>query len=450
MRARFWVGAIVVGFMLAGGAVFAKGELKAGTGRVVITPKQDMWMAGYAARREPSKGKVHDLYARALAIEDETGARSVFVSTDLLGLTRTISSRVAEIAKEKFGIERANLLLTASHTHCGPVVRENLIDMYPLNEEQKGYVNEYTDALPGLIAEAIGQALANMEPCDFSWGIGEAGFAINRREFKGEGVVIGQNAKGPIDHDVPVLAAKRGDGSVKAVVFGYACHNTTLSFQQFCGDYAGFAQLHLEEKLPGATALFFSGCGGDQNPHPRGELVQAEQYGRELGDAVLAVTREAMKPAAGPIEAKYREIALKLSVPPTREELEKQAADPSNVYVQRRAQSLLRRLEADGKLETTYPYPIQIWQFGEGLRMVALGGEVVVDYSLRLKKELGEESNFIIGYANDVMAYIPSLRILKEGGYEGGGAMVYYGLYGPWAEEVEEHIVRTVHEMAQK
>ena len=77
-----------------------------------------------------------------------------------------------------------------------------------------------------------------------------------------------------------------------------------------------------------------------------------------------------------------------------------------------------------------------------------LGGEVVVDYSLRLKTELGEGNTWIAGYSNDVMAYIPSERVLKEGGYEGAGAMVYYGLPSPWSEEVEEAIIRTVDRLA--
>jgi len=68
---------------------------------------------------------------------------------------------------------------------------------------------------------------------------------------------------------------------------------------------------------------------------------------------------------------------------------------------------------------------------------------VVVDYALRLKKELG--AVWVAGYSNDVMAYIPSLKVLKEGGYEGGGAMVYYGLPAVWAPRVEEMIVDAVH-----
>jgi hypothetical protein len=102
---------------------------------------------------------------------------------------------------------------------------------------------------------------------------------------------------------------------------------------------------------------------------------------------------------------------------------------------------------ADGKpLSQTYPYPVQVWRLGPELAFVTLGGEVVVDYAVRLKQELGREKTWVAGYSNDVMAYIPSRRVLGEGGYEGGGAMVYYSLPCPWAPEVEEMIVRSVHE----
>lgn len=438
---------ILILSVVAAGSACAEGGLKAGAGRVVITPKQDMWMAGYAARKAPSQGKIHDLYAKALALEDESGARFVIVTTDLIGVSAWLSHRVAEGAGDRFQLPRDRLMITASHTHCGPVIQDNLYDMYGLTPEQAALVGAYSETLPGLILEAVDMALHDLAPAQVSWGIGTAGFARNRREQREEGIVIGDNPIGPVDHDVPTLVVRRPDGSIRALLFGYACHNTTLDFQQFCGDYAGFAQAHLEERVPGAVALFVAGCGGDQNPLPRRTLELARMYGEQLAQSVLDVANGSASAVHGPIRAVYREIPLELSAPPTHEQLEAQLQS-ENVYEQRRAKRLLAVLDEKGKLDTTYPYPIQIWQFADTLQMTVLGGEVVVDYSLRLKKELGRDRQFVIAYANDVCAYIPSLRVLREGGYEGGGAMVYYGFYGPWAESVEEDIMRTVHELS--
>lgn len=422
--------------------------MKVGAGSAVLTPQKNMWMAGYASRDKPSEGKVHDLFAKALAFEDETGAIFVWVTSDILGLPRVVSQRIAEDALERFKIPRERLMLTSSHTHTGPVIRDNLIGMYDIGEDQAALIKEYTDALPGKVLDAVGQAIADLEPCKVSWEIGAAGFAVNRREYTLGGVINGRNPIGPVDHDVPTLKIERSDGSVKAVAFGYACHNTTLAINRFTGDYAGFAQAHIESNLPGTMALFSAGCGGDQNPLPRGTVEHAQKYGTELGEAVLSVLKSDMVEIQGPIRAVYEEIPLALSAPPTREDLEKQLEDP-NKYIARRAKRLLETLDENGKLDTEYPYPIQIWRFEDTLQLTTLGGEVVVDYSRWLKYELGRDRQWVIAYANDVMAYIPTLRVLNEGGYEGESSMIYYGFYGKWAPPIEENILASVRRLTE-
>ncbi len=443
----------VLGVLLGLGVLMAfptyAEEMKVGAGRCVITPEQDMWMSGYASRSEPSQGKIHDLWAKALVIEYEAGTRAVIVTTDLIGLPANIAHVVAAHLEEKYGIPRERVMLTASHTHSGPVLRDNLFDMYGLAEDQWQLVEAYTAKLPELIGTAVEQGVNDLEPGALQWGVGEAGFAKNRRKYTIDGVINDFNPIGPVDHDVPVLAARSTDGSLKAVLFGYACHNTVLSSQQWCGDYAGFAQAYLEEQLPGTTALFVAGCGGDQNPLPRRQVELAEQYGAELGKAVETVLDGSMSRVEGPLRAGYKEIPLVLSEPPTREQVEKQLGDP-NIYIQRRAKGLLREFDEKGALDTTYPYPVQVWQFADTLQMTVLGGEAVVDYSLRLKYELGRVRQFVIAYANDVCAYIPSLRVLREGGYEGDTSMIYYGFYGPWAPTVEEDVIAAVRELSRK
>jgi len=111
---------------------------------------------------------------------------------------------------------------------------------------------------------------------------------------------------------------------------------------------------------------------------------------------------------------------------------------------------LLEELEKNGKIRTNYPYLVQAIRFDNDLTMVALAGEVVVDYSLRLKSELPGRTVWVAGYSNDVFGYIPSVRVLKEGGYEAGDAMKYTDLPGPFAPSVEERIVAKVHELVNK
>jgi hypothetical protein len=285
-----------------------------------------------------------------------------------------------------------------------------------------------------------------------SWGTGTTDFAVNRRTNKEADVPKLReegNLKGPVDHDVPVLAVRGAGGKLRAVVFGYACHATVLSFNQWSGDYPGFAQIHLEKVHPGAVALFWAGCAGDQNPLPRRKVELADSYGKQLAEAVNDVLKGNMTPVSGKIRSIYREIALPLAELPTREKLAEEALS-KNKYVAARAKLLLEKMQKGQPLRQSYPYPVQTWQLGDGPLWVTLGGEVVVDYSLRLKKELGPKTTWVMAYANDVMAYIPSLRVLKEGGYEGGGAMVYYGLPTVWSARVEELIVAEVHRQRGK
>jgi neutral ceramidase len=246
--------------------------------------------------------------------------------------------------------------------------------------------------------------------------------------------------KGPVDHDVPVLVATDKAGKVKGVVFGYACHATTLSYLKWSGDYPGYAMLAVEKANPGAVAVFWAGCGADQNPLPRRTQELAEKYGKQLADSVAAAMKQqlfAVKPTSA---AAYKEIELPLHELPTREQLAKES-QATDKYVAARAKLLLDKLKTAKELPASYPYPVQTWQLGDQT-WLHLGGEVVVDFSLRFKKDHG--AVWTTAYANDVMAYIPSARVLKEGGYEGGGAMVYYGLPSVWGKDVEDRIAAEV------
>jgi len=250
---------------------------------------------------------------------------------------------------------------------------------------------------------------------------------------------------------VPVLRVTTPDGKLRAVVFGYACHNTTLQFYQWCGDYAGFAQAYIEEKHPGAVALYWIGCGADANPLPRSKVELCEKYGRELADAVEGVLAGKLTAVTGPSAARYEEISIPLDELPSKDKLA--AALLSKQFAERkRAERLLKTLEAGKKIDDRYPaYPVQVWRLGTELYWVALGGEAVVDYSFRLKKELAKHGTvWVAAYANDVMAYIPSERVLKEGGYEGDTSMVPYGLPTKWAPGIEDKIVSKVTELAKQ
>ncbi len=426
---------------LVGVAPAAEPTWQAGFAAVVITPDKPMWMSGYAARTAPADGKETDLFAKAAVLKPADGPTLVLVSLDLVGIDRELSKAICGAIRKKHKLPRESIALCCSHTHCGPVVGSTLRSMYFLDEPNAKLVAEYTEHLPKLVAKAVDDAMANLAAVTLTRGVGRCEFAVNRRENKEAEVAERRKQgklKGPTDHDVPVLAARGADGKLRGVVFGYACHATTLSYQKWNGDYPGYAMAGIEKANPGATAVFVAGCGADQNPIPRRSVELAQGYGKQLADAVQAVLEKPMTMVKATAAATFKEIDLPLHAVPSREQLLKESTD-ANKYVAARSKMLLKKLEDEKSLPASVPYPVQTWRLGS-LSWVLLGGEVVVDYSLKLKAA----AVWVSGYANDVMAYIPSARVLKEGGYEGGGAMVYYGLPSVWGGTVEELIVDEV------
>ena len=441
---RFLLSALLPVFSV--GPMLADG-FKAGTASHVITPSEPLWMAGYANRNKPCDTKRHDLRVKALAVEDPAGNRCVLMTSDLCGIPRSLSEPVCAEVMKRTGLKREQIMLTCSHTHCGPVVQDNLSDMYDMTPEQPEKIRGYTDHLRGWMVETIAAAVKDLKPATLAIGQGTARFAVNRRQVTDKGVINGRNPDGPVDHSVPVLEVKDADRKVKAVVFGYACHNTTMSFYEWCGDYAGFAQIEVEKKHPGALAMFWIGCGADANPLPRSKIELCEQYGKELAGAVEDALAKPT-PLTDKLSAKYAEIELPFDAIPGKDRWSEEALSKTHA-VRMRAEKMLKKLEA-GAIPDRYPhYPVQVWKFGDQLTWVALGGEVVVDYNLRLRKELARKPLWIAGYANDVMAYIPSARVLKEGGYEADSSQIYYGQPTRWAPAIEDKIVNKVLELAK-
>ena len=258
--------------------------IKAGVATVVITPPGPMWMAGYAARTRPAEGKIHDLYAKALALEDTGGRRVVLVTTDLLGFPRDLAQAISSRVQRDFNLTRDQLILNSSHSHSGPVVKGSLAGAYDLPAAEVALIDAYTTELEGKVVDVVGRALRDLAPAKLSYGVGLAGFAMNRRLSTPKGIVGGVNPDGVVDRDVPVLRVESLAGKLRGIVFGYACHNTTLTgeFLQYSGDYAGFASIAVEKEHPGAKAFFVAGCGADVNPAPRSRLDLAEDHGQEL------------------------------------------------------------------------------------------------------------------------------------------------------------------------
>lgn len=418
-----------------------------GIGKRKITPKNKVWLAGFDYKRIPY-GKVHDLYVKVLALKDKDDKIVVLATTDNQGMSNTVYENIYQKIYQQFGIERENFMLTFSHNHSGPRLTDDLHDYYPVEEEQERLVDEYSDWMGTQVVKAVKEALENWQPAQLFKGEGECTFAVNRRENKEseveEIIKSGKGLKGPVDHSVPVLAIKGEGGNLIGVLFGYACHATTISFTTWNGDYPGFAQINLEKDNPGMAALFFNGCGADQNPLPRKKMELCEKYGKMLSDAVQKVLSGPMDPISSNIEAAFDYIPLEYEEIVTKEKL-LPIAQGNRKLQARWAQRMLKKIDTGIELEKFYHYPVQAWKLGSELLFIGMGGEAVVDYSFRFKKEFNSHTTWVCGYANEMVAYIPSRRVWEEGGYEGGPHLDEYGRPAwRWAGDIEERIGKAV------
>lgn len=420
---------------------------KAGVARTVITPEEPVWMGGYAARTRPAEGTMHDLWAKALALEDASGKQVVLVTADLIGMPKEMSDAIRDRLEEEAGLSREQILLNSSHTHSGPALEKSLSVIYPQDEPVQQKIRAYSRGLVDKITGLALQALREMEPAQVYAQNGVARFQVNRRNNPENALRSLTELQGPNDYAVPVIKVENAAGELMAIAFGYACHATVLNGYEWSGDYPGFAQLELEERFPGATALFFQGAGGDQNPLPRRSEALAKQYGQTLAAAVERVLSEEMRRLEPRIAAAYTEIELAFSDPPSEAALSG-LAEESSGYICRWATGLLQKIRAGEPLMTVYPYPLQVWRLGDQAIM-GLGGELVVEYAIELKRIFGQDI-FVLGYSNDVMGYIPSSTVLSEGGYEGATSQIGSGFPAAWEPGIEAQILSAMTELAVK
>jgi putative membrane-bound dehydrogenase-like protein len=413
---------------------------RVGVAKRDITPDYPVRLSGFAFRSTESEGVTQRIWAKALAFHD--GEPAVLIAVDNLGVPLSITNELARRLARKAGLKRDRLAVTATHTHTAPMLRgvaPTLLGQ-PIPREHQEHINRYTAEFTDKLEAVALAALADRRPARLTWGIGKVGFATNRRT-KG----------GPVDHDLPVLVVRDLKDKVRAIYVTYACHCVTLSNNKISGDWAGYAQELIQLDHPGAVALVSIGCGGDANPSSgvTGDKAEiASRQGAEIAREVKRLLGNFLAPVTGKLVARAGTLALPLAEPPSREQWEEKAKrkDPVGYH----ARVNLARLDRGEALRTKIDYPVQTWAFGSSLAMVFLPGEVVVDYALRLKRELDGQRLWINAYANDAPAYIPSERILREGGYEGGGAMIYYDVPVPFKAGLEQKIVDAVHRQLGK
>jgi neutral ceramidase len=433
---------------------------KAGTATVKITPERPLTLLGYTTRKGPFEGVSDDLSARALALEDAQGRRAVIVAADLVAfqpaiVTDAVTRRIAE----RTGLSRERLIFNASHTHTGPVVsldpnlKLNVAhpDMTP---EQAEATIAYTRRLQDQLVDLVERALTDLKPARLSWATGRTKVPTSRRLPRPEGVIMSPNPAAPVDDAVPVLRVDSPEGSPLAVVFGCSCHAVAAGFQNaISADYPGYARAVIEASHPGATAMFLAGCGGDANPEPRGTIEQARTHGEALGKEVCRVLDGPLTPVVGPLRVAYAQVDLPLQQL-SREQIEGYRDRPN--FQAWQARHMLEVLDAGERLPTRYTAPVAVWRFGKDLTLAALPGEPVAEYATLLRQALGPDGLWISGYNNDCFGYLPSAKVVAEGGHEAIGVTLWAwsrdlnSMVGFFEPRVQDVVVDAVRRLAKE
>ncbi|MFM8878818.1 MAG: neutral/alkaline non-lysosomal ceramidase N-terminal domain-containing protein, partial [Verrucomicrobiota bacterium] len=440
--AILWVFLALIGSETGPAAMAAETSAKppalfVGAAKVDISPRAPVRLMGYAARAQsPAPTNVAQrLFARALAIGEGRQA-SVVVTLDNCILPHGVSEAIRTRLVESEGLERDRIALTVTHTHSAPCLSGAAPNIFAqtISSDDQAQIDAYTRFFIDSVATAVHEALQHRRPARLAWGQGRADFAQNRR-----------TPGGPVDPSLPVLRATDADGTLVAVLTSYACHCTTLSgeFNASHGDWAGVAAAAIEDAHPGSVGLVAIGCGADANPAPRGTLALAEQHGRSLATEVERLIGLPLEPLSTAPQCRLESIEIPFRPHFTREQWEQRAKTSGIVGFHARRWN--ERLDRGENPRPTLPYPVQTFTFATNLAMVFLGGEVVVDYALRLKTELDPRRLWIHGYANEVPGYIPSRRILKEGGYEAESSLWYYDQPQQFDPALEDRIIDAVH-----
>jgi neutral ceramidase len=408
--------------------------IRAGASVVDITPPAGLAMSGFAARVPPASG-AHDLLTvRALVIGD-----TAIAVADVIGIDAALSYRVRMAS----GLPPEKVTLAATHTHGGPVSMTGRL----AGEADPAFL----ECLETAFVTALRRAAEAREPVTLFGGTGvEPGVARNRR-----------HRDGPVDTGVPVLRLDRDDGSVLAVLVSYACHPVVLSSDNllWTADFPHFVRAMLEQALPGAVAIFATGCAGDVNTghsaaasldptsHPLRSYAEAERIGRAIAASALAAPLRPLGDAVSAAEA-FAELAFAPEDDlPAR--IEAWQAERETA-VQSRARILDIWSDWGARLANQNASPLRARvsaaNWGDA-RMLAMPGEIFAGTALDLRRAMGADRTgplFILGYADDNPGYIPPEGEFAFGGYEVTEAHRFYGLPAGLAPHSAEKLATAV------
>lgn len=401
-----------------------------GTAKVDITPSRSVPLAGFSSRAALGafSSVAHPLHARICCFQDSDAKLAVLVSADLLWWGDRISDNLRQQIRRRWPAAET-IILHGTHSHSGPQTADNLSSYLGLPD------SEYMADLEQKMLSGIEEAIGSLEQVTAERGEGECGIAINRRHFRNGDVQLEPNTTGPVDCELTVIRYRVPDGRVKAVFVHYACHPVVNSENVASSEFTGFAMDLLEESIgDGAVCAFLQGTCGDINP-VAGELggnARVVELGRQLAKDVTSVMEGIMHPLS-PASLRFRteRVDLPLQRLPDREYLETLQSDSNALGEWSR-----HLLRLPNGIPSSLPLEVTAVTLQEGLALLAMNAEVVVEYGQFLKSISGKRI-LPLGYSNGMIGYVTTARQLDEGGYEPVDSTVYFSMPAPFSHEAE-------------
>lgn len=419
--------------------------LALGTAKVDITPLKPVPLAGFMKRAGPFDGISQPLYARILFFEQEEipGRKraAVLVSADIIWWGQELTARLQHRLAERWGIREPFVILHATHTHSAPQTTYRFTPS--LGKPDSGYMERLEERVFAGIEAAVGR----VEPVMAERGRGECHFGIHRRKRIGGRMEMAPNPDGPADPEVNVVRFYTRSGQTKAVLVHFTCHPTTTEENFVSPEYPGVAMEKIERSLDAeAVAAFLQGCCGDIRPalvrsgrFYRGSRKEVAMLGNTLANEAIRLLQqpmESLRPCR--LTGRTASISLPFQKLPTTAELEQVKDQPT--VIGEWARLLLQEPE---RIRPGIPLKINWLKLVEGLSLLTMNAEIVVEYGLFVKRQLGG-SVLPVPYSNGMIGYVPTAGQVAEGGYEARDSLLYFGLPAPFAPSIEEEIYSAI------
>lgn len=445
------IGCLLVG-LTASATAADNTELKAGAAARVVNPTKPAATIGHRVMTM-FLNVYADLRVQALVLEDASGKRIVWLGYDFCVPPAPMVDRIKKRIHAEHGIPPEAVAVNASHTHSAPPLTrwEAVADEH--------FDPQYADFVVREAAAVVGDALSRMAPARLRYAQATSAVGINRRGSRDGRVGLIPRPEGVVDRRVQlVVAENKEDGNLIGVAVKYACHPVTVVNTGIGSDYPGYMRQFVENRHPGAVAVFLQGCGADVNslrPNEemtgwvRGSPETAEEFGRELADTVDRALDEPGTPITGPIEFEYAVVNLPMEkVAAEKYEDTAQRNDP---FAGQWGKMYAEKVRRGDEIPETWPYRIQAFRLGSGqspFTLVALDGEVFTEYGLNLERMLRPAPTIVLGYTNGVVSYLFTAAAIAEGGYE-LNAYRWFRLPGPYTAEAESIVLEATAELAR-